>query len=102
MKLSELTPEIISEYVHIDPADPLIPSMTAAAGAFVKSFTGLSDEEIDEHEDITIAALTIIADMYDQRTIQVVYDNVNWTAISILSLHADNYLPLQNVGDDNG
>lgn len=102
MKITELTPEIIGEYVHIDPSDPLIPSMTAAAVAFCRGYTGLTDEELDEHEDITIAVMTLISDMYDQRSMQVSTEDINWTAQSILSMHATNYLPDTDVGDIGG
>lgn len=102
MKISELSPEIIGEYVHIDPEDPLIPSMVSAAASFVKGYTGLTDEELEEHEDITIAVMVLVSDMYDQRSIQVSADNINWTAQSILSMHATNYLPDTDVGDIGG
>ena len=66
--------------------------MKAAAIAFVKGFTGLSEEELDQHEDITIAVLMLIADMYDNRQIQVDKNTINRTADTILGMHSVNLL----------
>lgn len=92
MKISELTPAIIAEYVHVDPADPLIPSMTSAAIAFVRDYTGLTDAELDEHDDLWIAVAVLTSDMYDQRAFAVDRANINPTAQQILWSHATNYL----------
>lgn len=63
-----------------------------AAVEYVKSYTGLTDAEIDKHEDITIAVLVIISDMYDNRQMTVDKNNVNRVVDTILGMHCINLL----------
>ena len=69
-----------------------IEMMQKAAIDMVKSYTGLADAQLDEHEDITIAVLMLVADMYDNRQMQVDKNNMNRTAETILNMHSVNLL----------
>lgn len=99
MKVSELTIPIISNYCRIMDDDVSnsenlsLEAMKIAAISYARSYTGLSDLDMDRHEDITIAILTLIADMYDNRSMTVDKNNVNRTVEIILSMHAKNLLP---------
>ena len=99
MKVSELTIPIIANYCRImdddvsDSENLSLEAMKSAAISYARSYTGLSDLEMERHEDITIAILTLIADMYDNRSMIVDKNNVNRTAEVILSMHAKNLLP---------
>ena len=99
MKVSELTIPIIGNYCRImdddvtDSENLSLEAMKIAAISYARSYTGLSDSEMERHEDITIAILTLIADMYDNRSMIVDKNNVNRTAEVILSMHAKNLLP---------
>ena len=99
MKVSELTIPIIGNYCRImdddvtDGENISLEAMKIAAISYARSYTGLSDLEMEKHEDITIAILTLIADMYDNRSMIVDKNNVNRTAEVILSMHAKNLLP---------
>ena len=99
MKVSELTIPIIANYCRImdddvtDSENLSLEAMKIAALSYARSYTGLSDLEMERHEDITIAILTLIADMYDNRSTIVDKNNVNRTAEVILSMHAKNLLP---------
>lgn len=65
-----------------------------AAKEYVKSYTGLSDSEIDTHEDITIAALVLIQDMFDKRAryVQNTVSQPNKTVETILGMYCVNLL----------
>lgn len=63
-----------------------------AAVEYVKSYTGLTDAEIDEHEDITAAVLVLISDMYDNRQMHVEKGSVNRVVDTILGMHCVNLL----------
>lgn len=63
-----------------------------AAVEYVKSYTGLTDAEIDEHEDITAAVLVLISDMYDNRQMYVDKGNVNRVVDTILGMYCVNLL----------
>lgn len=99
MKVSELTIPIIANYCRImdddvsDSENLSLEAMKIAAISYARSYSGLSDLEMERHEDITIAILTLIADMYDNRSMIVDKNNVNRTADVILSMHAKNLLP---------
>ena len=97
MKISDVTVEFALNYVHEDPGDveafaamtPILP----AAKDYIINYTGLTAEEIDEHEDLTYAYLIMIEDLYDNRSAYVSNDKVSRTLDTILSLHSRN-----NVG----
>lgn len=59
---------------------------------YVREYTGLTKEEIDEHEDITVAVLVLISDMYDNRQMYVDKNNANRTVDTILGMHCKNLL----------
>jgi len=71
--------------------------MKKAAVECAKGITGLKDEQMEEHEDITIAVLTIISDMWDNRSMTVNQININKTADTILGLHRINLVPTPEV-----
>lgn len=101
--MSELTPEVICNHLrelpeNLSPEDVnLINAMKKAAVECAKGITGLKDEQMEEHEDITIAVLTIISDMWDNRSMTVNQANINKTADTILGLHRINLVPTPEV-----
>lgn len=98
MKVSEITIDEICSQIRQDKAyltpedEALINIMQKSAVEHVKAYTGLTDEEIDTHEDITIAVLVLISDMYDNRQMYVDKSNVNRVVDTILGLHCVNLL----------
>mgnify|MGYP004498605825 CR=1 FL=1 len=71
MKISEIEDSIIAEYLVLDDYNPkLLNTIKSAALDYIKSGTGLTDEELDEHEALTIAYLAVIQDMYDNRQLE--------------------------------
>ena len=67
-------------------------TMKTAAVEYCKGYTGLTEEQLDQHEDITIAVLMLIADMYDNRQLQVDKNIMNKTAETILGMYCVNFL----------
>jgi hypothetical protein len=99
MKVSEITPETICQQAHVetgmldDPAEALLlQSIREAAVEYAKSYTGLTADELEEHEDLTIAVLVLAADLYENRTMTVDKSNVNRVAETILGMHCRNLL----------
>lgn len=97
MKISEVTDADICTFIREDPEDSeaieTINVLKPVAAAFLGTYTGLDDEELDTHEDITYVYLAAIAQMYDNRTLTVEADKFNRLAAEILSLYSKN-----NVG----
>ena len=69
MKISEITAETVAEYLRLEDSDDvLIAPIMAAAKQYICDETGLNSDELDEHEDISIAFLVLCQDMYDNRS----------------------------------
>lgn len=94
MKVSEITVEDVARYARIDDYDEIeVKNILDAAKAYVRSYTGLTDDEIDTHDDFYIAVLALCQDMYDNRSMYVDYkSNVNKVVDSVLGMHCTNYL----------
>jgi hypothetical protein len=92
MKVSQVTPEIVSEYLRADVSDPMIAIILPAAKAYVLNYTGIATDVIDNYEDITIALMVLCSDMYDNRQMTVEKSNVNKVVQSILDMHCLNLL----------
>ena len=94
MKVSDITSTVIADYLRIDVVEDLssILIIKSAAISYIKGYTGLTDAEIDTHEDITIAVLILCAEMFDNRQMTVQNDKENPTVKQILAMYATNYL----------
>lgn len=98
MKVSEITLSDIcrqiradEDYITEDDRQHLA-VLQKAAVEYVKGYTGLDDVAIDTHEDITIAVLVLISDMYDNRQMIVDKGNVNRVVDTILGMYCINLL----------
>ena len=94
MKVSEITPMDVIQYARMEESQTDIsPKMLlSAAKAYVKSYTGLTDEKIDTHEEISIAVLALCSDMYDNRQMVAENDKINRVLSSILDMHSINLI----------
>ena len=96
MKISEITDTQIFSYMRVD--DPtqedrnLLGIIKPAAKAFIVEHTALRIEKLDDHEDLTIAYLIIVEDMFDNRAMTVNSANLNRTVETILSMHSLNHI----------
>lgn len=89
MKVSEITTNEVKTFLRVDETDGEISLdiILSAAKAYVRGYTHLTDAEIDEHDDITIAVLVLCSDMYDNRQMTIATDKVNRVVHSILNMH---------------
>lgn len=93
VKVSEITEKDVLEYIRKDEGRVLeVEPLLSAALAFIRSYTGLTDEEIDEHEDFYIVVLILCQDMYDNRVLYVEKNNLNKVVDTILGMHRKNLL----------
>lgn len=103
MKVSEITAKVIYDHIReieenlSEDDKTLITAMQKAAISYTTGYTGLSESELDSYEDITIAVLTLISDMWDNRSMTVDRSNVNRVVDNILSMHCINLLPTAEV-----
>lgn len=102
MKVSEVQVSNIAGYLRLDTGEYTeteLQVLIDASKAFIKSYTGLTDIEIDEHEDITIVLYILCQDMYDNRTLYVDENNINKVVDTILGMYSTNLLPTPD-GDE--
>lgn len=93
MKVSEIEAEDVAGYLRLDTyEDKEIVPLIESARAYIRSYTGLSDEEIDAHEDFYIVILILCQDMYDNRCMYVESSNLNKVIENILGMHCVNLL----------
>lgn len=100
MKLSEVTQSNVVNYLKLNEGeyneDDILMVMTGSK-AFIKGKTGLTDDEVDLHEDITIVFYVLCKDMYDTRTYYVDTANLNRLVTTILNMHRKNFLAKPEV-----
>lgn len=95
MKVSEITVNDVAEYLrleHDEYNEIELVNLLNVSKKFIKSYTGLTDEEIDTHEDFYIVVMVLCQDMYDNRSYYVEKDNLNKVVETILGMHSVNLL----------
>lgn len=94
MKVSEINTSLIADYLRLENStDTLLTPILNASIEFIKSYTGLTTEEIDEFEDFPIVVFILCQDMYDNRSYYVDKNNLNKVVEIILGMHCVNFLP---------
>lgn len=96
MKVNELTIKDVKDYCGIsdNDSDDLIEKVLLPfAKSFVKGYTGLSDDEINQYDDISIACMVLINEMYTQRDYTLsLHKQVNPCVKTILGMYSKNLL----------
>ena len=94
MKISEIQVQDLKNYLHVyhTEDDKLITAILIAAKAFVKNYTGLSPENLDISDDLSMAVFIISSELYDNRVYSVDNSNVNPVIEAILNMHSVNLL----------
>ena len=94
MKFSEVSITDLKEYAHVDHSldDVLFEIILQATTSYIKNYTGLTLEQMDDKEDLTMALMILSNEMYDNRVYAVENDKVNKIVNSILDMHSVNLL----------
>lgn len=94
MKISEVTIDDLKEYANVehDYDDKIFTNILLASKAYIKSYTGLNENQIDEKEDLTIALMVLCNEMYDNRVFSVQDNKANTVITNILDMHSVNLL----------
>ena len=101
MTVSELTVNNLKNYLRVDTNidDTLLAVILPAAKRFCAQYTGLTLEDLDDHEDMPLAVLAVAADMYEVRQVTLNGTQINPTTAQILGTYSTNLLPSE--GDTN-
>jgi hypothetical protein len=98
MKINEITISDLKNYLHVyhTEDDKLLTAILLASKAFVKNYTGLSDDNLnisdDLSDDLSMVIFILSSELYDNRTYTVDKANVNPVIQTILSMHSVNLL----------
>lgn len=95
-KLSEISVDSITDYLRIAEVTEndreFLATINGVAKDYIMQYTGIPEDELDNYNDLVIAAYVLIQDMYDTRTMYVESDNVNKVVDTILGMHQRNLL----------
>lgn len=95
-KVSDIKAADLAEYLRL--TDPTtgdlntLSSLQGVAETYITQYTGKTLEQLDDYQDIVIAVMVLVQDMWDNRALYVDESNVNKVVESILSLHSGNLL----------
>jgi len=94
MQVSKIKTADIADYLRLEAGynSSLLESVSRAAKSYIKSYTGMTDEEIDSQDEFYLAFMVLCQDMYDNRVMYVEKSNVNKVVESILDMHRKNLL----------
>ena len=94
-KVSEITAYDLWDYMN--PSDSITASdvntlnnLLGIAKTYIKNYTGQDD--LDDFQDFVIVCFVLVQDMYDNRTLYVDSNNLNYVVKSILDMHSVNLL----------
>jgi N12 class adenine-specific DNA methylase len=94
MKISELNISHLKNYAnvyHVED-DVLFDNILIACKSYIKGYTGLSDESLDLHEDLTVALMVLANELYDNRAYNIESSKANLVIQSILNMYSINLL----------
>lgn len=95
MKISEIGIADVVEYLRLEDGwyyDQQINEIMAATKNYIMNYTGLTELELNQYDDIYIAYMVLCQHLYDNRSMFVDKDNVNLVVQSVLDMHRVNFL----------
>lgn len=92
MKVSELTLNLVKQYLRIDgdDDDTLVNLLIDSSKAYVTDYIGCNEDDLDKWPDVTVAILAIIADTYEVRQFTTSVVSTSPLILSTLDLHCSN------------
>ena len=94
MKTSELTLDVIKQYLRIDGNydDILLNAFLSASIQYCTSYMGCTLEDLEKYDDVTIVILALISDSYEVRQFTTSTVTTNPIMQGVLDLHCSNFL----------
>lgn len=94
MKVSELTLDLVKQYLRIDGDDDniLVNLLLESAKAYASGYMGCTIEDMDQWPDVTIAILAMIADTYEVRQFTTSVVSTSPLILGALDMHCVNLL----------
>lgn len=102
-KISDITYEDIANYIRLSEIsvdeENLLTNLLNISIDFIKKYTGIADDDLDNYNDLVIVVFILCQDMYDNRTLYVDKSNLNKVVETILGMHSNNLLPNEVTND---
>ena len=102
-QVSQITYSDVADYLRIAELtasdQQTLTNMIGVAKTFIQNYTGHTAEELDDYQDFVIVVFVLVQDMWDNRTLYVDNENLNFVIESILGMHSVNLLPTVNEND---
>lgn len=96
VKITEIDENYLVDYLKIDDPDPYeitnVKAAFDAAKTYILNQTGMEEETLNEKDDLTMAALILTEDLYDNRRYYVDTDKVNEVVTGIIYQYSENLL----------
>lgn len=96
IKVSEVTTSNLGDFLRLteltQSETQLLETIIESGKSYIKTYTGLTTEQLDLYPDITLALMVICQDMWDNRSYYVESNNVNKVVENILGSHSVNLL----------
>ena len=94
MQVSELTLDIIKQYLRIDGNDDdiLLHILLVSAISYCTGYMGCGKSDLDKYPDVTIVVLSLIADSYEVRQFTTSTVTLNPVMQGVLDLHCSNFI----------
>lgn len=94
MKTSELTLDVIKQYLRIDGNDDdiLLNAFLSASIQYCTSYMGCTLGDLEKYDDVTIVILALISDSYEVRQFTTSTVTTNPIMQGVLDLHCSNFL----------
>jgi hypothetical protein len=96
MKLSEVTVKDLISYAREDQEDEEVintfNTILLVSKAFIKNYTGLTIEEMDQKEDLIIVLMALCNEMYENRMFTIENEKINPVIKALLDMHSVNLL----------
>jgi len=101
MKMTDIDFDFVVNFLKLDDLSETdeaeLQACIDAAKQYTLDYTGISEEELNNSDDLTMVYLTLIADFYDNRNLQTQKEmKINVMQKSILDLHRENFLAYED------
>ena len=96
-KVSQITYTDLANYIRLyeitTDDQNMLTNALGVAKAYIENYTGLTESQLDDYQDLVQVVFVLVQDMYDTRSLYVEKSNLNNMVETILGMHSINLLP---------
>ena len=94
MKVSEITLDVLKQYLRVDGDDDnlLLSAFLDGAKAYCSSYLGCTNDDLDTYATLPMVIMAIVSDAYEVRQFTSTQVTQNPLIQQMLAMHCDNFL----------